>query len=274
MTGQSAAQREMKHETSSIGDSKTGAFQDFPSSLSMALEVTEPFKARPDEGNKSRRANLKQETRETGAAKEPDMEHASRLDVTASKRILRFLLPMVGQKLGSSTLVSLLCLDRVSAELDLGLNFESLWETELTSINILIFVIDCLAAARDTHHKNLTVDHSKVEDLVVRAMDHIDSRKALELLPTTGRDRLSEIVRTALESGHALEWVSVYGEDILRVLASGPSQALLEHCQGKEDTRRLQQTWNQTRIDTGVHGVKDDMVLIPKITYCTHSRIL
>ncbi|KAK4148401.1 hypothetical protein C8A00DRAFT_19760 [Chaetomidium leptoderma] len=164
------------------------------------------------------------------------MEHASRLDGTILKRILRFLLPMAGQKLGSSSLVSLLCLDWVSAELDLDLEFESLWETELTSINILVFLVDCFAASGDAHHKDLTVDHSEVGDLVIRAMDQIGSRKA-PMLPTTGRDKLRDIVKTALESGRALDWVSVYGEGILRVITSGPSEALLEHCQGKEDTR-------------------------------------
>ena len=83
---------------------------------------------------------------------------------------------------------------------------------------------------------------------------------------------MREIVRTALESGHSLEWVSVYGEDILRVLAFGPSQALLEHCQGKEDTRPLQQTRNQTRVDTGVYKVKDDVVLIPKLPNVLYNK--
>jgi hypothetical protein len=59
--------------------------------------------------------------------------------------VLRFLLPSVGQSLGSSSLISLLCLDWASTELGLGLEFESLWEAELTSSNIILFLVDCFA---------------------------------------------------------------------------------------------------------------------------------
>jgi hypothetical protein len=42
-------------------------------------------------------------------------------------------------------LVTLISLNQTNAELGLGLNFESLWETELTSSNILILFITYFA---------------------------------------------------------------------------------------------------------------------------------
>ena len=196
------------------------------------------------------------EAQET-ASKEP--EHFSCPDITTLKRILRFLLPLIGQNLGSSSLMSLLCLDRVSTELGLDLEFESLWETELTSSNIILFFVDCFTAG--DAHKDLPVNLAEVEELVIPAMHHVRSRKAL---PPTERDRLCEIVKTALEAGHALDWVSVYGEGILRVFTSGPNETILEHCRRKNEA--LQQV--QTSVDgEGLNEAESEKVWTPRLLY-------
>jgi len=59
------------------------------------------------------------------------------------KTILRFLLPQVGKSFSSSTLLTLLALERTNAKLDLGLEFESLWNAELKPSNVITFLCDC-----------------------------------------------------------------------------------------------------------------------------------
>jgi len=169
------------------------------------------------------------------------------------KRILRFLLPTVGQSLGSSSLISLLCLDWASTELDLGLEFESLWEAELTSSNIILFLVDCFAA--DDAFGDFTVDLAEVEDLVIPAMRYVDSRKCQQL---AGRVRLHEIVKRVLESGRTLNWVSAYGGAILRVFTSGINEKLLKHCRCKNDS--LQQDRSNRNAEQ-VFGLKSEKVL-------------
>ena len=146
----------------------------------------------------------------------------------------------------TSSLIFLLCLDRANAELDLGLEFESVWGTELTSSNILYFFVNCFAAG--DFQKCPTIPLHEVEELVIPAMRSVDSRKAQ--LPTGGA-RLHEIVRIALDSGHALDWVPVYRDDILRAFTSGPSEALLERCGRKDDTLQ------QNRPSANVGGLSE-----------------
>lgn len=121
------------------------------------------------------------------------------------KNVLRFLLPKVGTRLGPSPLLSLLSLDWANAEMALGLEFETLWEAELTGSNIIMLFCDCFASydAPDS----IEVDLAVVEDLVILAMQQVESRKKQQL---AGRTRLHEIVNTVLKSGHTLDWVPIY----------------------------------------------------------------
>jgi hypothetical protein len=163
------------------------------------------------------------------------------------------LLPTVGRSLGSSRLLSLLSLDWANAELDLGLEFESLWEAELTSSNIIIFFCDCFSSSDAS--ANVQVDLAGVEDLVVPAVRHVESRKGQQL---AGRVKLHEIVNRVLESGRTLDWVSVYGSNIADVFTSGPGEELLERCRRND---RLQQDQSNRNTEE-VHGTKSEEVLV------------
>lgn len=50
-----------------------------------------------------------------------------------------------------------------------------------------------------------------------------------------GKVRFNEIVNRALESGRTLYWVATYGDSIIRVFTSSPSDDLLERCQHRND---------------------------------------
>ncbi|KAI0912964.1 hypothetical protein F4823DRAFT_632521 [Ustulina deusta] len=145
------------------------------------------------------------------------------------KGILRFLLPKVEQKLGPSSLVSLLCLDRADAELGLDLDLESLWETELSISNLLVFFTDCLFVDGPA---TLSVDLADNGELILPAMHYVSTHEAQ--FPT-GRGKLQHIVKTVLDQGHNLPWVTMYGDSILRMFTSGPSKELLEHCRRKDE---------------------------------------
>ena len=145
------------------------------------------------------------------------------------KRVLKFLLPMVGTDLGPIRLLTLLSLHWVNAELELGHDFESLWKAELTSSNIIIFLTESLKSyATSTEFE---IDLAEVEALVVPAMRHVELRFGKHL---AGQARFHEIVNVVLESGSTLDWVSMYGSAITRLFASGPGE-LLDHYQRRID---------------------------------------
>ena len=97
---------------------------------------------------------------------------ANELDIATLKRALRFLLPKVGSNLGPNSLLTLLSLDWASAELDLGLELENVWRTNLTSSNIIIFLCECIVSF-DTSH-SVEVDLAELEGLVIPAMRHVE----------------------------------------------------------------------------------------------------
>jgi radical SAM superfamily enzyme YgiQ (UPF0313 family) len=70
-----------------------------------------------------------------------------------------------------------------------------------------------------------------------------------------GRVRLYEIVNRVLESGRALDWVSVYGGIIADVFASGPAEELLELC-------RRNNHLQQDRNTEEVHRTQIEKVLV------------
>jgi hypothetical protein len=137
--------------------------------------------------------------------------------------VLRFLLPKVGESLGPSPLVALLSLDWASAELALGLEFESCWKVELTSSNIITLFYSCF----DSYGPPLrpAVDFVEVQELVILAMQDFESRDEPERL---GRSKLFEIVKLVFKSGERLSWVSMYESSISRLFTRGPDRRLLE----------------------------------------------
>lgn len=148
-----------------------------------------------------------------------------------------------------NSLLTLLSLDWVNAELDLGLEFESLWKAELTSSNIIIFLCDCFALS------GVTVDLAEVEGLVILAMRYVESHNGQQL---AGKVRLHKIVNRVLEYGRTLDWVSVSGDSIAGVFASGPGE-LLDRIQ--QDRR------NQPAEE--VHDTQSEKVLTtPELRVC------
>ncbi|KAI9883329.1 MAG: hypothetical protein M1823_004900 [Watsoniomyces obsoletus] len=189
-------------------------------------------------------------------------------DVTTTlKSVLRFLLPTIGQEEGMNpiSLISLLCLDWVNTELDLGLDFKDIWQVKTNSSNIIVFFLDCFAV--DEAFGNLKVDLAEVEALIISAIRYVDDSHNEE--KAGGKQRLHEIVKRLFESSNnSLDWVSACKESILRMFIYGPSEKLLEHCQRKND--RLQQDRNNRNTeeednrkqkdneDFGLLGYRDD----------------
>ncbi|KAJ8133249.1 hypothetical protein O1611_g370 [Lasiodiplodia mahajangana] len=138
------------------------------------------------------------------------------------KSMLQFLLPRAGANLGSNSLLSLLCLDWVNRELDLGLDHDNLWKAHLSSSNISIFLNSCIDPA-----SRGTANIDDIEDLVIHAMDHEASTEG-DKLP--GRVKLENIVNQVLESNMSTSWVSQNETIIKRALTSGPSEEILASC--------------------------------------------
>ena len=136
---------------------------------------------------------------------------------------------MVGTSLGPNRLLTLLSLNWANAELKLGLDLESLWKAELTSTNIIMFLTECLVSCAAS--PDFEIHLAEVEDLVVPAMHHVESRNGQHL---AGQVRFHEIVNRVLESGSTLDWVFLYGGSITRLFASGPSE-LLDRYQHRND---------------------------------------
>ncbi|KAJ4244364.1 hypothetical protein NW762_014491 [Fusarium torreyae] len=157
-------------------------------------------------------------------------QSTAELDIAALKRVLRFLLPAVGTSLGSNPLLSLLCLDYVNQELSLDLSLEALWEAQLTSPNIIMFLCRCFNMSG-----NDSVDLDEIEDLVLPAMRQI---QPLRNQKNSGRARLQDIVYQALEDGRSVPWVHKFRDDITRVFECGPGEDLLQRCRDKDDELR------------------------------------
>jgi hypothetical protein len=163
-------------------------------------------------------------------------ESTSQPDIAILKNQLRFLLPTVGTGLGSHRILSLMALDWINKELALGLDFEPLWDVELDSSNIIIFLYDCFEMSVDA-----TVSLSQVEDLLIPAIRHFELIGGRRI---PGRDRLQGIVDYILDRNPTVDWVIRYGADVGHVLASPPPhEQLLGRC------RHLQQDEQSDRIE-------------------------
>lgn len=160
---------------------------------------------------------------------------------------------MVGTSLGLNRLPTLVSLDWVNVELKLGLDFESLWKTKLTCTNIIIFITECLMSCATS--PDFEIDLAEVEDLVVPAMRHVESRKGQHL---AGQVRFHEIVNRVLESGCTLDWVSIYGGSITRLFASGPNE-LFDHYQRRNG--RLQHDPSNRQAEEA-HDIQSEKVLV------------
>ena len=190
------------------------------------------------------------------------IQPANQPDIATLKRVLRFLLPTVGTSLDASRLLTLLSLDWANAELDLGLEFESLWKAELTSSNIILFFCECVTSYDNTS-PGVQVDLGEVEGLVIPAMRHVESRNEQQL---AGQVRLHEIVNRVLESAYTLDWVSLYGGRITRVFTSGPGE-LLDRCQRRND--HLQQDRSNRHAEEA-HNTQSEKVLVtPELSMCS-----
>ncbi|KAJ2995490.1 hypothetical protein NUW58_g1252 [Xylaria curta] len=150
--------------------------------------------------------------------------------ISTLKPILQFLLPGIGENLGSNSILSLMSLDWVNRELDLGFDYEDLWESELTSQNISLFLNACVELPSGE-----SVSLTDIQDLVDRAVFHVDSWKDEQVL---GRARFARIVNRALESSASVGWISQNESKIRGILASGPTEGLLKAC-GRSDEETL-----------------------------------
>jgi hypothetical protein len=148
--------------------------------------------------------------------------------------------------------LSLLALDWINKELALGLDFETRWDTELDISNIITFLCDCFEMSAGD-----SVDVSQVEDLVIPAIRHVDLLGRNQI---PGRDRLQGIVDNILDRNPTVDWVSKYGVNVARVLASGPNEELLERCGHRNS--KLQQDADSHRIEAA-HDRYIQTVLVP-----------
>ena len=186
-------------------------------------------------------------------------------DIMTLKRVLRLLLPTVGTSLDTSRLLNLLSLEWANTELDLDLEFESLWKAELTSSNIVLFLCECLTSYTSTS-PGVQVDPGEVESLVIPAIRHVESRNGQQL---GGQARLHEIVNRVLESGRTLDWVSVYGGSIVRVFTSGPGD-LLDRCQRRNDQPQQDRSNRHAEDAHDSHDARSEKVLVtPQLSMCS-----
>lgn len=149
-------------------------------------------------------------------------------DIATLKRVLQFLLIIVKTSFDTSYLLTLLSLDWVNTELNLDLEFESLWKTKLISSNIIVLLCECFINT----FLNVQVNLKEVEDLVISAMHYIELHNEQQLMRQV---RLHEIVNRVLESDCMLNWVSVYEDSIAHVFAFNFDELLLNCCQCKND---------------------------------------
>lgn len=168
-----------------------------------------------------------------------DKYATERIDVAALTTALRFVLPAVGTDLGSSRLLSLLCLDWINKELNLNLELATLWRTELTTSNIILFFCDCFELSPDSE-----VDLGEVEASVVPAMREF---KPSLWEQVQGPVRLQAFVTRVLDSGRAVDWVSKYGCNIAHVLTTIPNAQVLERCLRRN--KEFQDMWRDRDVE-------------------------
>lgn len=143
------------------------------------------------------------------------------------------MLPTIETNLGPKPLASLLCLDWVNKELDLGLEIDKDWVTQLTPRNIATFIFDYshLSAAG-------LVTLAEIKDSVDLAMHHRNSLSK-NRQPPPGRRQFQEVVDQVFEMRATSSWVSKSREDITRAFTTGPNKQLLELFQHKDEKEQI-----------------------------------
>lgn len=153
------------------------------------------------------------------------LQSTSKLEDAAVKPAFQFLL--TNMKLGSKPLETLLCIDWVSKELDLGLQFEKDWETQLTSHSIATFIFDYSSPSAAG-----LVTLSEIENSVDLAMHHNSLFKNRQFF--TGRRQFQEIINQVFETSATSSWVPKSRENTMRVFTVGPNEQFLELFQRKK----------------------------------------
>ncbi|KAL7940929.1 hypothetical protein V8C42DRAFT_336254 [Trichoderma barbatum] len=146
------------------------------------------------------------------------------------KSVLRFMLLTSKTNLGSNPLLTLLSLDWVSNEFNLGLEIGHFWKSELNSDTIATFLYDCANLPAGN-----AVCFTEVEDLVGRAIHHVSLLRKDQI---HWRSKFQEIVTQSLDLGGISDWVSKCREVTLRMFTAGPDEHLLESCRLKEEERQ------------------------------------
>lgn len=147
--------------------------------------------------------------------------------ISTLKSILQFLLPRIRTSLGSNSILSLLSLDWVNKELRLGIDCEDLWDFELTSPNIAIFLNDCIELSADD-----AISPTNIIDLVAHTLNQMRSSKDKDV---SGRMRLERIVSRVFESDASAGWVTRNRDNIMRIIAYGPSEEMLRNSRYRDE---------------------------------------
>ncbi|KAL7918536.1 hypothetical protein ACQKWADRAFT_330568 [Trichoderma austrokoningii] len=168
-------------------------------------------------------------------------EHAGKFESTVVKSALCILLPAIKTNLGPKPLASLLCLDWVNEEPDLGLEIENDWAAQLTSRNIAAFIFDYarLSAAG-------LVTLAEIGSSVDLAIHRKSFFNKLQLPP--GRKHLQEIVNQVLEDEATSRWVSKSREDMMRVFTTGPNEQLLELFQHDHEEQQISSLTDKLKL--------------------------
>ncbi|KAI0521405.1 hypothetical protein F5B22DRAFT_596742 [Xylaria bambusicola] len=147
--------------------------------------------------------------------------------ISTLKPILQFLLPRLRSNLGSNSILSLLSLDWVNRELGLGIDYEDLWESELTAPNIAIFLNDCIELSVVD-----SVNPTNIIDLVAHTLNHMSSLKDKE---APGRVKLERIISRVFESDASASWVTRNRDNIKHIITYGPSEEMLQSSRYRDE---------------------------------------
>ncbi|KAI1364597.1 hypothetical protein F5Y08DRAFT_306368 [Xylaria arbuscula] len=170
--------------------------------------------------------------------------------ISTLKPILQFLLPRLRTSLGSNSILSLLSLDWVSRELGLGIDCEDHWDSELTSPNIAIFLNDCIELSADD-----SVSPTNILDLVSHTLNQMRSSKDKDV---PGRTRLERIVSRVFESDASARWVTRNRRKIMRIVACGPSEEMLQNSRLRDEEVQQDRLRHQHAKNVPTHFIAED----------------
>lgn len=144
------------------------------------------------------------------------------------KPTLQFLLLGIKRSLGLNSLLTLLSLDWVNRQLNLDLELEDLWLTNITSPKISIFMNVCIEATGVDR-----INAMEIEKLVNHATEDTGPTNNKQL---PGRVKFQNSVTRVLESDVCASWAPQSRDMIRRVFASGLSEEFFARCRrGNEE---------------------------------------